>query len=217
MAEKIDILGASVDTLSMIFEILAAQQPKPAIRILQNTNQVLEGEFAHPDLEYEAIQLEKVLGTELYPLVLGVYQVQTKYAVWKSFQEHFPALDQKLLNIIHPQTAIATTARLLKGIQINPLVVIAPYAKIGNCVSINRQASIGHHTHIGDFSTINPAVNIAGHCQIGEGVTIGMGTNILEGVSIGKNSIIGAGSLVLKDVPENVLALGSPAKIIKTL
>jgi acetyltransferase-like isoleucine patch superfamily enzyme len=42
-----------------------------------------------------------------------------------------------------------------------------------------------------------------------------MGTNILHQVKIGKNTIIGAGSLVTKDIPDNVVAYGSPCKIIK--
>jgi acetyltransferase-like isoleucine patch superfamily enzyme len=42
-----------------------------------------------------------------------------------------------------------------------------------------------------------------------------MGTNILNQVKIGKNTIIGAGSVVTKDIPDNVIAYGSPCKIIK--
>lgn len=217
MMDRIDILGASIDTLSMIFEILAHQPHIPQVRIVQNTSHALDGDFLHPKVPYTSVHIENIENKLLNKVILGVYQVKTKYAVWNSFLEQFPNLDEYLCNILHPQNAIAETVSLDKGIQINPFVVIAPYAKIGKCVSINRQVSIGHHTSIGDFSTINPGVNIAGHCQIAEGVTVGMGTNILEGVKIGKNSVIGAGSLVLKDIPENVLALGSPAKIIKEL
>ena len=46
---------------------------------------------------------------------------------------------------------------------------------------------------------------------------IGSHTTILPGVSIGKNSIIGAHSLVNKDIPDNVVAYGVPAKVIKKL
>jgi acetyltransferase-like isoleucine patch superfamily enzyme len=68
---------------------------------------------------------------------------------------------------------------------------------------------------ISDFCSINPGVNIAGNVTIGEGTTIGMGTNILNQVKIGKNTIIGAGSVVTKDIPDNVIAYGSPCKIIR--
>jgi acetyltransferase-like isoleucine patch superfamily enzyme len=42
-----------------------------------------------------------------------------------------------------------------------------------------------------------------------------MGVNILDGIKIGKNTIIGAGSVVTKDIPDNVVAYGSPCKIIR--
>ena len=49
---------------------------------------------------------------------------------------------------------------------------------------------------------------------IGEKTFIGVGSVILPGVTIGKNVIIGAGSVVTKDIPENSIVAGNPAKII---
>ncbi|CDE60606.1 uncharacterized protein BN657_02244 [Fusobacterium sp. CAG:439] len=46
---------------------------------------------------------------------------------------------------------------------------------------------------------------------------IGAGTTILRGVTIGENSVVGAGSVVTKDVPDNVIVAGNPAKIIKNI
>lgn len=50
---------------------------------------------------------------------------------------------------------------------------------------------------------------------IGKNVWIGAGTIVLPGVTVGENSIIGAGSVVTHDIPANVIAAGSPAKVIK--
>lgn len=44
---------------------------------------------------------------------------------------------------------------------------------------------------------------------------IGAGATILRGITIGENSVVGAGSVVTKDVPDNVIVAGNPAKIIK--
>jgi acetyltransferase-like isoleucine patch superfamily enzyme len=51
---------------------------------------------------------------------------------------------------------------------------------------------------------------------IGNNCWIGMNSIILKGVKIGDNSIIGAGSVVTTNVPDNSLAVGSPAKVVKT-
>lgn len=52
---------------------------------------------------------------------------------------------------------------------------------------------------------------------IGDDVWIGGDVTILPGVKIGRGSVIGAKSLVTKDVPENVMAFGNPAKVVKTV
>lgn len=52
---------------------------------------------------------------------------------------------------------------------------------------------------------------------IGDNVWIGAGSIVLPGVKIGKNSVIGAGSIVTKDIPENVVAIGSPCKVLREI
>lgn len=49
---------------------------------------------------------------------------------------------------------------------------------------------------------------------IGNNVWIGLGATILPGVTIGDNSVIVAGSVVTRDIPANVIAFGSPCKVI---
>lgn len=56
-----------------------------------------------------------------------------------------------------------------------------------------------------------------GCIEIGDNVFIGSGTYILYNIKIGSNVIIGAGSLVNQDIPDNVVAAGVPARVIKTL
>lgn len=53
--------------------------------------------------------------------------------------------------------------------------------------------------------------------HIGKNVWIGANVVVFPGVTIGDNSVIGAGSLVTKDIPANVLAYGSPCRVIKSL
>ncbi|MBQ6065646.1 MAG: sugar O-acetyltransferase [Clostridia bacterium] len=52
---------------------------------------------------------------------------------------------------------------------------------------------------------------------IGENVWIGAGVIIVPGVRIGKNSVIGAGSIVTKDIPENVVAVGNPCRVLRPI
>lgn len=62
-----------------------------------------------------------------------------------------------------------------------------------------------------------PDIEITKPITIGDYVYIGINTLILPGVNIGNNCIIGAGSIVTKDIPDNSVAAGSPAKVVKSI
>ena len=88
-------------------------------------------------------------------------------------------------------------------------------------IYIDDGCLIGHQTVI---ATINHGQlpeergdNYPAPVKIGKNVWIGAGVKVLPGVSIGDNSIIAAGAVVTKDIPENIIAGGIPAKFIKKI
>lgn len=91
--------------------------------------------------------------------------------------------------------------------------------EIGENVQITRGVTILTHGY--DWSVLKGVygeiLGSAGKVTIGNNVFIGMNTTILKGVTIGNNSIIGAGSVVTRDIPDNCVAVGSPAKMMMTL
>lgn len=90
---------------------------------------------------------------------------------------------------------------------------------IGDDVKITRGVTILTHGY--DWSVLQGAygeiLGSSGGVNIGNNVFVGMNATILKGVNIGNNVIIGAGSLVNKDIPDNVVVAGVPAKVISTL
>lgn len=105
---------------------------------------------------------------------------------------------------------------------------------IGNNVFVNQgcsivahhRISIGDDCLIGDFSTIldtshhelAPGLGIQTEpVEIGNNVWIGRNCVVLPGVQIGNNSVVAAGSIVTRDVPENHLVAGNPAKFVREL
>ncbi len=85
-------------------------------------------------------------------------------------------------------------------------------AKYG--VIIENYVQIGSHCSIYSISTID---NEAGKVWLKSNCKVGSHSVIMPGVTIGENSIVGAFSLVNQDVPDNVIAVGVPAKIIKKI
>ena len=82
-----------------------------------------------------------------------------------------------------------------------------PYATILNADSIGENFSCRHCTTLGATDKGRPI--------IGNNVNLGATVTIIGNVKIGNNVIVGAGSVVVKDVPDNCIVAGNPAKIIR--
>ena len=94
-----------------------------------------------------------------------------------------------------------------------PGVVINSFVNIGKGVICNTSSVIEHECSIDDFSHIAPGAVLAGNVSIGKHCFIGANSVIKQGVRIGNGVTIGAGSVVLKDVSENSIVFGNPAKL----
>jgi sugar O-acyltransferase (sialic acid O-acetyltransferase NeuD family) len=117
---------------------------------------------------------------------------------------------------IHPSVILDNNfVNIGKGCIVCPGVILTCDIKIGRHSIINIGSTINHDCIIGDFVTIGPGVNIAGHVIIGDECWISIGAKIIDNISIGKGSFIGAGAVVVKDIPDNVVAYGVPAKVIR--
>jgi len=123
----------------------------------------------------------------------------------------------KITDAIHPDCIISETAGLGCGIIVNAGAVIQPLSSIGNGCMIHAGVVVEHDNMIGDFVNLAPGVTLAGGVKIGEGTTVCSGAVITPNIRIGKYSVIGAGSTVLHDIPDHVLAYGSPARVIREL
>ena len=88
---------------------------------------------------------------------------------------------------------------------------------IGDDCFIGPNVSIYTACHSTDPVERNTRREWAEPVTIGDNVWIGGSVTILPGVTIGSNVTIGAGSVVTKDIPDNVVAVGNPCKVIKNL
>lgn len=123
----------------------------------------------------------------------------------------------KFGTLIHPSILMSEYVDIGEGSIITAGCILTTQVKIGRHVIINLLTTIGHDVCIGDFSTLAPQVAVSGNIIVGKGVEIGTGAVLIQGKSIGEGSFVGAGSILTKDIPDNVLVLGSPARKIKSL
>lgn len=145
-------------------------------------------------------------------------------------------------SIVYSGTVIGNNTLLGDNASIREECVIGEYCIISRNVSVNYEATIGHHTKIMDGSHITGRIKIGNHvfisanvtttndnsmgrkefstdhvngAWIDDFVTIGAAANILPNVKVGKNVIIGAGSVVTKNVAEDTVVMGIPARKVR--
>lgn len=113
---------------------------------------------------------------------------------------------------IFDDTSVIRSKISQNGVLVNAGAIIQSMCSIGDGVIINTRAIIEHECSIGDYAHIAPGAVLAGNVTIGEYTLIGANATILPGIAIGKNCIIGAGSVVTKNVSDNCVIKGNPAK-----
>ena len=135
-----------------------------------------------------------------------------------------------LLNLLNVNARIEPGAMIRDGVEIMDQAVIMMGAVInigahigtGSMIDMNAvlgaRAFVGNRCHVGAGSVLAGVLEppSATPVIIEDDVVIGANCVILEGVKVGKGAVVAAGSVVTKDVPEDCVVAGIPAKVIKT-
>jgi len=135
----------------------------------------------------------------------------------KRLIEYTKKLGYEYDTIIHPSVIKSKWVTFGEGSIICAGNIFTSQITIGGYTIVSLDCTISHEVDIGKYTTISPGVHISGKASIGDECFIGTGAVIVDRVSIGRGSYIGAGAVVIEDIPENVLALGVPAKPIRRL
>lgn len=119
-------------------------------------------------------------------------------------------------NVIFPDKKSLIT--IGKGTYINKNVIFT-----AGEITLGNNCQIGHNTIFcssyheleTDFKKLRPLLSRP--IEVEDFVWIGCNVTVLPGIKIGRGAVIGAGAIVTKDIPENSLAVGNPARVIRTI
>ena len=119
-----------------------------------------------------------------------------------------------LISAVHPSTLIESPKRIGVGSIIEMGAAIHAEAEIGEGVFLGGGSIVSHHSRVGDFTMIAGGVVFGGRVTVGSESLIGVGVSIKPHVTIGSRVTIGVGAAVVSDLPDDVVAMGVPARIV---
>lgn len=122
-----------------------------------------------------------------------------------------------LVNAIHPTAMIDSPKHLGEGCIFEMGSAIQMESEVGDGVFVGTAAIVAHHCRIGAFSLLSGGLSLGGGVTIGAYTLMGVGAAVHPHITIGSNVIVGVGAAVVKDVPDNVVVAGVPARIIREL
>lgn len=133
-----------------------------------------------------------------------------------TFIEKTDLPEERFLSIIHPTASVSVRATIGYGVVLFQNVVIGTGAVLDNHVIALPQTTVSHDSRVGAHTSLATGVILSGNTTIGERCYLGAGSILREKTTIGPASLIGAGAVVINDIPSHTVAVGNPARPLRS-
>lgn len=118
-------------------------------------------------------------------------------------------------NVIHSSVYLDRTTRVGEGLVVFPGCILDKGVILENNILLNNGVVVSHDSHIQSHCFISPRVAIAGFVKVGESCMLGINTTIIDNIIINDNIDTGGGTVVIKDLCNDGLYVGNPARFVK--
>ncbi|MET0065283.1 MAG: NeuD/PglB/VioB family sugar acetyltransferase [Candidatus Thiodiazotropha sp.] len=117
--------------------------------------------------------------------------------------------------IVNPSSFVSPDAEVGLGVLLMGMNAVNHGAVVGDFSALDWQVTVGHGARLGKAVFGGPGSRVAGDVTCGDETYLGLGCQVIEKVRIGRGCLIGAGATVIRDLPDHVLAVGSPARVLR--
>lgn len=205
LGKEVYILIEDINSKCLTYDVkgfLDADSTKKQVIIGKRVIEVFEEQkFIEENCQNIDINLVIAIGTpSTRKKISTLYKKNTKFS--------FP-------NLIHPTVQYRNDALEMKeGNIICANSIISVDIVLDSFNFINLNCTIGHDISMGSYNIFNPGVNVSGGISIGNRNLFGTNSTIVQYLQIGSNNTISAASFVSKDIDNNLILVGNPARVI---
>jgi sugar O-acyltransferase (sialic acid O-acetyltransferase NeuD family) len=119
------------------------------------------------------------------------------------------------LTAVHPTCFVSGDTVMGSGCHVLAHATICADVRMGDACMINTASTVDHECVLGDGVHIASGATLAGCVTVGSYSMIGAGAVVLPHLRIGTNVIVGGGAVVTKDIPDNHVVCGNPARFLR--
>lgn len=133
--------------------------------------------------------------------------------VRRRLSDAFRGAGVELATVVHPTAWVSSRARIEGGTVVFAGAIVQAGATIGRDCILNTACSVDHDCVLADGVHLSPGVHLGGTVIIGERTHVGVGASVRNNLTIGARVVVGVGAAVVADLPDDVVAMGVPARI----
>lgn len=202
---QVGLVGRQKSTL-----IFRTNRKKNGLRFFFLDDGIDEGKFFGTRLVHWDTFLESDYFDET-EVVLTLGDPVSKRKVFESIKDSGCRFGQ----IVAPSARVSKTAKVGSSLVVLEGAIVESLTELGDCVVVDNYATVGHDSVVGSYCHIAAKSSIGGESVLGEGVFIGLCVSTKQCNKIGSYVTVGMGSVVLKDLPDEVVAVGNPCRILR--
>ncbi len=208
------IVGASGHS-SVVIDIIEKEGRHSIVGLVDKNMEIGSTLFGYPILGKEEEDLPALAAR--HRIEGGLVAIGDNWVRAQVVQRiHAVCPELEFVAAIHPQSSIARGVSTGPGTVVMAGAILNTNARVGAHCIVNTNASLDHDGVMRDYSSLAPGAVAGGNVTIGCYSAVSLGAHIVHRRCIGDHSIVGAGATVLDDLPDYVVAYGTPARVIRS-
>ena len=162
------------------------------------------------DFSCKSIDLECYSGT----VIPGIGHNYFRSRILDSFIKEFPSTT--ISTLVDPAAVVSQSCHIGAGAVVMPGSILGPDSIIGMGCVVNSGSIVEHDCYLECHVSLAPRSAIAGNVRVGRRSFLGIGSSVIENVRIGRDCMLGGGACLIDNIPDNAVAVGIPAKKIRS-